>query len=133
MLALPSLLPPTQDTRLSNIDKRMLRIKHKQHVPVAVWAHWISNHSYFKNLIVVLIVANALLLGVETELAVDDDPSNRGAIKVLSMLENISLVIFVLEIVIKMRARPLRATKADKYSCCGAPTSHQTAARRLGG
>ena len=83
----------------------MLLIKHKQHVPVAVWAHWISNHSYFKNLIVVLIIANALLLGVETELAVDDDPQNRAAIQLLGMLENISLVIFVLEIVIKMYAR----------------------------
>ena len=86
------------DQKLLNLDKRLLYVKNMNKVPLDVWAHWISNTSWFKNSVTFVIIFNALLLGLQTDM----DETSDGY-RTIEVIEYLSLVIFVLEILIKLR------------------------------
>jgi hypothetical protein len=49
-------------------DKRLIRIRNSDTVPVGVWARWFISQKYFQNFILLLIAFNALILGLQLEL-----------------------------------------------------------------
>eukprot|EP00003_Mantamonas_plastica_P017851 TRINITY_DN29416_c0_g1_i1.p1 TRINITY_DN29416_c0_g1~~TRINITY_DN29416_c0_g1_i1.p1 ORF type:complete len:256 (-),score=61.52 TRINITY_DN29416_c0_g1_i1:113-844(-) len=81
-----------------NLDRRLTRTKNLNRVPIGVWASWIVNHPRFQWFIMATVIINSVLLGVESEL---EPAENYTALHVLGILDNIAVLIFILEIVLK--------------------------------
>eukprot|EP00698_Gefionella_okellyi_P003121 TRINITY_DN12914_c0_g1_i1.p1 TRINITY_DN12914_c0_g1~~TRINITY_DN12914_c0_g1_i1.p1 ORF type:complete len:486 (-),score=93.50 TRINITY_DN12914_c0_g1_i1:153-1610(-) len=79
-------------------DRRLLRVSATRHVPLAVWAHWVTTHSWFVNFIIFIIVLNAILLGISTDL---DEAVYPEVIQAFTLIDQISLIIYFSEMVLK--------------------------------
>ena len=80
------------------LDKRLVRIANLRTIPVGVWASWMVTHDRFQTLIMVMILVNAILLGIEAELDPEDD---FRVIQAFDIVDLITLMVFALEIGLK--------------------------------
>ena len=79
-------------------DKRLTRIKNLHTVPIGVWAAWVIEHYVFQWIIIIFILLNAIILGMQAELEPADDPTLND---VLRMIDLTILLVFILEILLK--------------------------------
>jgi proteasome lid subunit RPN8/RPN11 len=47
------------------IDRRLVRAKNKNTLPIGSWAGWVHTHPYFQRFILLLIICNSILFAVE--------------------------------------------------------------------
>lgn len=87
-----------ESARLHLRDKRMIRVKNLNSLPIGVWAKWISNHSWFTGCVFTLIILNAVVQGVESALSEQEFPM---FFSFMDILDDITIVIFSLEIILK--------------------------------
>ncbi|KAK2189943.1 hypothetical protein NP493_93g04023 [Ridgeia piscesae] len=95
-----------KDTRWATVkDRRENRVKNKnsKYPPLELWAHWLVKSTSFQNFILVLILSNTVVLGIQAEI---NDLVNTSAtlevVKlVLDMFDYWTLYVFVLEIILK--------------------------------
>eukprot|EP00002_Diphylleia_rotans_P013835 TRINITY_DN2693_c0_g2_i3.p1 TRINITY_DN2693_c0_g2~~TRINITY_DN2693_c0_g2_i3.p1 ORF type:complete len:421 (+),score=83.24 TRINITY_DN2693_c0_g2_i3:50-1312(+) len=88
----------TEGGRKQQIDKRLMRIKYLNKLPVGVWASWVVYNPLFQNLIMALIFLTAILTAVRVDLNPEE---HYAAIQVLGILDDVSVLLFALEIVLK--------------------------------
>lgn len=79
-------------------DKRLIRVKNINAIPLGVWAAHVSNHPYFSSLIFFLIIVNAVIQGVQTGL---DRTKDYRTFEVLDIFDDMTLILFVVEIILK--------------------------------
>eukprot|EP01006_Ploeotia_vitrea_P035644 TRINITY_DN65915_c4_g1_i1.p1 TRINITY_DN65915_c4_g1~~TRINITY_DN65915_c4_g1_i1.p1 ORF type:complete len:679 (+),score=323.55 TRINITY_DN65915_c4_g1_i1:55-2091(+) len=79
-------------------DKRLTRVRNINSIPIGVWAHWLSTHSWFTGFIFALILSNAVLQGLQTQIGEEE---HRDAYIIMDLYDDITIMVFVLEIVIK--------------------------------
>jgi len=89
-----------QKSKSSKIDRRLTRIKNLKHLPLGAWANWLINTSTFQNFIIVVIIINVIMIGVTTELQFKED-QYVTLFKIASIIDLVSMVIFVTEIIVK--------------------------------
>jgi cation channel sperm-associated protein 2 len=92
----PSRLP--REARLARGRKPRLQPKIKPDLPLHVWATRLSHSRGFQNVIIAMIVLNAMILGAQTFLHETEDWRTMQA---LEMADAATMVVFVLEILIK--------------------------------
>jgi cation channel sperm-associated protein 2 len=85
------------ESRVNN-DVRMARVRNKETVPVGVYAHWLTNHKVFSWGIIAVILINAAILGIQPEL---DAREWYRLLDIFQIIDWISLVIYVIEIMLK--------------------------------
>ena len=76
----------------------MARVRNKETVPVGVYAHWLTNHKVFSWGIIAVILINAAILGIQPEL---DAREWYRLLDIFQIIDWISLVIYVIEIMLK--------------------------------
>eukprot|EP00455_Lapot_gusevi_P002899 TRINITY_DN11197_c0_g1_i3.p1 TRINITY_DN11197_c0_g1~~TRINITY_DN11197_c0_g1_i3.p1 ORF type:complete len:488 (-),score=60.15 TRINITY_DN11197_c0_g1_i3:162-1625(-) len=89
----------SQGPRKNQVDKRLIRVKNIDKVPIGVYANWVVEHPVFQNLVVFLIVANAISQGIQLS---TDRSSNPTLDSVLDQFDNIILIVFMVEIILKL-------------------------------
>ncbi|KAK2867279.1 hypothetical protein Q8A67_025396 [Cirrhinus molitorella] len=84
-------------------QRRLNRVlnRHSRYPPLNMFAHWILESNLFKNLMLVLVIVNVIILAVEAEFHDFKDPSVDDLFKVLQLLNWTILEIYVLEIILK--------------------------------
>eukprot|EP01029_Cantina_marsupialis_P023209 TRINITY_DN575195_c1_g2_i1.p1 TRINITY_DN575195_c1_g2~~TRINITY_DN575195_c1_g2_i1.p1 ORF type:complete len:455 (-),score=72.32 TRINITY_DN575195_c1_g2_i1:208-1572(-) len=81
------------------MQKRLVLTSKYKRQAIFEWAHWITNHSVFLNLVIALIIINAISLGISTEL---DEETDWRWVRFFSILDGFVLMAFVLEILLKL-------------------------------
>ncbi|RXN17237.1 cation channel sperm-associated 2 isoform X1 [Labeo rohita] len=84
-------------------QRRLNRIlnRHSRYPPLNMFAHWILESSLFKNLMLVLVILNVIILAVEAEFHDYKDPNVDNLFEVLQLLNWTILEIYILEIILK--------------------------------
>ncbi|KAI0224143.1 Cation channel sperm-associated protein 2 [Lamellibrachia satsuma] len=95
-----------KDTRWATVtDRRENRVKNKnsKYPPLDLWAHWLVKSAWFQNVILVLILSNTVVLGIQAEIS--DQANSTDTIEmlklVLDMFDYWTLYVFCLEILLK--------------------------------
>jgi len=65
------------------------------------WAQWLASHKYFSRIIIVTILVNAAILGIQTFL---DPIENWQEYQRVQVVDHVTVIIFVLEIALKLIA-----------------------------
>ncbi|XP_028399254.1 LOW QUALITY PROTEIN: cation channel sperm-associated protein 2-like [Dendronephthya gigantea] len=82
-------------------DRRLNRVRNKNRIPFGPWARSVTESSQVQNFIMFLIIANSIVLGLQAEI-VHMKGTTMSLIKVfLNVIDYITLVVFVLEILVK--------------------------------
>ncbi|ORX49236.1 hypothetical protein BCR36DRAFT_353614 [Piromyces finnis] len=84
----------------SKIDRRLTRIKNLKNIPLGAWANWLINTKAYQNFILIVIIVNVVMIGVTTELQFKED-QYATLFKIASVVDLVSMVIFISEIIIK--------------------------------
>ncbi|KAI9218701.1 Ion transport protein-domain-containing protein [Blastocladiella britannica] len=87
-------------TRLEAIDRRLTRIRNRNKVPIGAWAGWVVQSAMFQNLLLVVIVVNAVMVGIVAELT-DTQEDYVVLFQAMDIIDKISLFVFFLEIFLK--------------------------------
>ncbi|PFX34971.1 Cation channel sperm-associated protein 2 [Stylophora pistillata] len=82
-------------------DRRLNRVKNKNAIPLGPWAHTVIEDPRIQNLMMILIITNSIVLGVQAEISKIEDSSLHGLKLVLQIFDFCTLTIFVLEIILK--------------------------------
>eukprot|EP00741_Cyanophora_paradoxa_P000823 tig00000444_g794.t1 len=82
----------------ASLDKRLLRVRSINTLPVPVWAAWVVNSALFNNAVVLLIMLNAVVLGLQADLQPE---VHHAGLQALRILDYFILAIFLLEILLK--------------------------------
>ncbi|XP_078367481.1 cation channel sperm-associated protein 2-like isoform X1 [Oculina patagonica] len=82
-------------------DRRLNRVKNKNAIPLGPWAHTVIEDPRFQNFMMILIITNSIVLGVQAEISKVKDPSFYGLKLTLQIFDYCTLTIFVLEIILK--------------------------------
>ncbi|KAJ4460815.1 putative Cation channel sperm-associated protein 2 [Paratrimastix pyriformis] len=91
-------------TDASAKDRRMTRTKAMNTIPIGVWAWWFTNTSLFNYVMTIVIIFNAVMLGVQGELPEEQYPAAQEVFRVLDL---IVLYIFIVEIILKLLDNPI--------------------------
>ncbi len=82
----------------AEFDKRLTRIKNIYHMPVGVWAAWLSNNTMFQGIYMFLVVLSAALVVLQSEL---DASKYYLVLDGLRIIDYLIVALFVMEILIK--------------------------------
>ncbi|XP_057308446.1 cation channel sperm-associated protein 2-like [Hydractinia symbiolongicarpus] len=82
-------------------DRRLNRVKTKNTIPFGPWARMIINNQHFHNFMLLLILSNSIVLGVQAEVTHNNDASVKGLKLFLDIFDYLSMMIFVVEILLK--------------------------------
>ncbi|KAI9217835.1 Ion transport protein-domain-containing protein [Blastocladiella britannica] len=82
---------------LSDVDRRLTRVKNKGTLPIGAWAQWVVESHAVRQFVLVVILLNAVTVGISAELGPSMD-SYPDLFQVLDMIDKLSLVLFLLEI-----------------------------------
>ncbi|XP_015753936.1 PREDICTED: cation channel sperm-associated protein 2-like [Acropora digitifera] len=82
-------------------DRRLNRIKNKNTIPLGPWAHTVVEDPRIQNFMMILIITNSIVLGVQAEISKLKDSSLDGLKLCLQIFDICTLTIFVLEIIVK--------------------------------
>ncbi|XP_066932712.1 cation channel sperm-associated protein 2-like isoform X1 [Clytia hemisphaerica] len=82
-------------------DRRLNRVKTKNAIPFGPWAKMIVENQFFQNLMLAIILANSIVLGIQAELTQTEASSYKGLKLVLDIFDYISMLVFILEILLK--------------------------------
>jgi hypothetical protein len=101
-----------------NKDHRLLRVRNRfGSVPLSIWAGWLVRTSGFSAIILVLICANAVLIGVETEISSQPSRENEKTMLLISLTDEVMLLCFSVEIIIKC-VRCMLYDRCPSYARC---------------
>ena len=92
-----------EEKQLTIGDRRRNRVKNKnsKNPPIDLWANWVVNSALFQNSILVLILLNSVVLGVQAELSDYKDPYFDMLKVILDIFDYCALLVFVIEIILK--------------------------------
>ncbi|XP_058956798.2 cation channel sperm-associated protein 2-like isoform X1 [Pocillopora verrucosa] len=82
-------------------DRRLNRVKNKNAIPLGPWAHTVIEDPRIQNFMMILIITNSIVLGIQAEISKIEDSSLYGLKLVLQIFDYCTLTIFVLEIILK--------------------------------
>ncbi|XP_030621085.1 cation channel sperm-associated protein 2-like [Chanos chanos] len=96
-------MSPQREGIITEEDRRLgrLRNRHNRYPPLNMFAHWILEYTWFSYIIVFLIFLNTVVLGIQTEITDNMDPDLEVLKLVLDTLDAFTLVVFLLEILLK--------------------------------
>ncbi|XP_071794192.1 cation channel sperm-associated protein 2-like [Asterias amurensis] len=88
---------------VSKTDRRKNRVRNKnsRNPALNIWANFVLKSSLFQNFMLVLILANSIALGIQSEVSGNNDPSLYGLNQALVIFDYCSLFIFMIEIILK--------------------------------
>ncbi|XP_070543381.1 cation channel sperm-associated protein 2-like [Ptychodera flava] len=89
------------EIKMNDRRKNRVRNKNKKTPPLDMWAHFILETSIFQNFMLALILANSIALGVQSEISDREDPSLDLLRTVLDVFDYCSLMLFMIEIILK--------------------------------
>jgi len=79
------------------LDRRLLRVEYRNKLPFGVWCNYIVENDWFQFLMLLLIIGNSVVMGLQSEL-----PNSMSSLhSVLEMFDLFSLFMFILEIIFK--------------------------------
>lgn len=83
-------------------DRRRNRVRNKntRNPPLDLWASWVVHSPWFKNFIVVVLVINAVIIGLQADLG-NDESFPSGVLSFFEVIDLLSLLIFCIEIILK--------------------------------
>lgn len=79
-------------------DKRLVRVRNVDHIPLGVWAAWVTNNRFFTGFVFLLILCNAVAQGVQIEMTREGNPD---ALDYMSAFDDFTVVMFAVEIALK--------------------------------
>jgi len=82
-------------------DRRLNRVKTKHTIPFGPWAKMVVENQWFQNFLLFLILGNSIVLGIQAEISNVSDESVLGLKLVLDIFDYLSLIVFILEILLK--------------------------------
>ncbi|XP_065060530.1 cation channel sperm-associated protein 2-like isoform X2 [Rhopilema esculentum] len=82
-------------------DKRLNRIKTKNTIPLGPWAKMIVENNRVQNFLLILIISNSIVLGIQAEISNTDSSSYKELKVFLNIFDYLSLMVFILEILLK--------------------------------
>ncbi|XP_055788925.1 cation channel sperm-associated protein 2-like isoform X2 [Salvelinus fontinalis] len=96
-------ISPQRGSTITMDRRRQGRLEnlHANYPPLNMFAHWILESKIFRNIIVILIILNTIVLEIQAELFDNMDPKLEIVKLVLEMLDWSILAIFFLEILLK--------------------------------
>lgn len=83
-------------------ERRRNRVRNRNttNPPLDLWASWVVHSPWFKNFVVVVLIINAIVIGLLTDLSRDPAIPD-GVLTFLEVIDLLSLLIFCVEIVLK--------------------------------
>jgi cation channel sperm-associated protein 2 len=84
---------PVHMAKVDIDDPRVTRTTNKYKPRLAIWARWLSNHSYFRGFIVALILLSSIILAIQVELPEDHWYAHR----LLGYFDTFILLVFICE------------------------------------
>ncbi|XP_022105648.1 cation channel sperm-associated protein 2-like isoform X2 [Acanthaster planci] len=90
-------------SKVSKADRRKNRVRNKnsKNPPLNMWAHFVLESSVFQNFMLLLILANSIALGIQSEVSGNGSPSLAGLKQALDIFDYCSLFLFMVEIILK--------------------------------
>ncbi|KAL7750064.1 Cation channel sperm-associated protein 2 [Sorochytrium milnesiophthora] len=82
------------------VDRRLTRVKNKHSLPIGAWAGWLLASSTYQNSLLIVIILNAVVVGVSAEYQ-DSEDANYGFFQALTLIDIMSLFVFYVEILLK--------------------------------
>ncbi|XP_048584229.1 cation channel sperm-associated protein 2 isoform X2 [Nematostella vectensis] len=82
-------------------DRRLNRVKNKNSIPLGPWAHTVVEDPKVQNFMMILIITNSVVLGIQSEVSQITDPSLDALKVTLNVFDFCALTIFVIEIIVK--------------------------------
>ncbi|XP_064390889.1 cation channel sperm-associated protein 2-like [Halichondria panicea] len=83
------------------VDRRLIRVKNQNKLPLGVWALWVVENRKFQNMLLILIILNGISIGIEGELPVTNDIGIALLRMLLNFIDSFSVIVFTAEIVLK--------------------------------
>jgi cation channel sperm-associated protein 2 len=79
-------------------DRKLLRFKNVAKLSVSDWAMWLSHQPYFEAFVFFFIILSTIIQGTQIQL---EKSENAVLFEIMELLDDIALVVFALEIIVK--------------------------------